>query len=181
MAETATPPSLPSYRLVNPPESEKNEVPQYGETNWMKTILIILFIVIVLLVAYTIFQTKSQNMGDQTPTASSSATQDATIDKGTNPARLIGVKETYLKLDSTLYQLTKTKNYQEYGKRYQLYIADNKVRVEIELKDTNFKLPAGFGSEEKRNGEFLQALVPIDKLVELTEDIRIVAIRVPRE
>lgn len=143
----------------------------------MKFILIVVLVAGILFVAYVVFQFKQKPLSNDSTQPSS----NETLERGINPARLIGVNENYLKLDSILYQLTQSIDHVAYAKRYELNVVNNNVRVEIELQDTNFKLPTDFGIEDKRTGAFLQALVPIGKLVELTDDVRILAIRIPEK
>lgn len=88
-------------------------------------------------------------------------------------------KEGNPKLGSVLYQLTKATNYKEFGRQRDLYIVDNKVRVEIEFNGSDFSLPSEFGKEEARTGNLLQALVFIDKLSDLAGNPSINFIRTP--
>lgn len=64
------------------------------------------------------------------------------------------------KLESVLYELTK-------------------VRVTIELIDSNYKLPSNFGIEESKYKNLIQALINVDKIVELADDPNIKFIRAP--
>ncbi len=87
----------------------------------------------------------------------------------------------YPKLDSVLYQLIQAKDYNKFGQTHDLNVTDNKVRVIIELINSEYVLPINFGTEEARYENLLQAVVPIDKLLDLADDPNIKFIRRPIE
>lgn len=187
MGETSNPAGIPAYRLDPPPPEKITPLYEVGERNWMKRVLILLVVLFVLLAGYSIVATKfsnnlnSLNLFNEEQYADSQQASSSGIEKDANPAKFIGVKANYLKLGTNLYQLTKATDYKNFANRYELYLVDDNVRVEIEVNDKGFTLPTGFGTEEKRNGNFIQALVPITILVELADDRRIVAIRIPQK
>lgn len=88
------------------------------------------------------------------------------------------VKDVPPKLGSVLYQLTQSGNYIEFAETYNLYVEDDKVRVVIETT-VEYTLSSEFGVEETKNGNLIQALVYIDKLLELADEPDIQFIRTP--
>ena len=83
------------------------------------------------------------------------------------------------KLESALYELTKSEDRNGFAQSHGLVVIDGKVRVTIELVNTNYKLPSNFGGEESRYENLIQALVQIDKIEELADDPNIKFIRPP--
>lgn len=90
-------------------------------------------------------------------------------------------KEGPSELESVLYQLTQAEDYQTFGKQHVLDIVDSKVRVEIELVDSDYSLPSEFGIEEVRFGNLVQALVFIDRLLDLASNPSIDFVRTPQK
>ncbi|MFH1712943.1 MAG: hypothetical protein ABH896_02030 [Candidatus Jacksonbacteria bacterium] len=86
----------------------------------------------------------------------------------------------YSKLETQLYRLTQAKNPSSFAEEHNIYLADNKARVVIELPDELTRISPEFNLiEEGRAGKLLQALVPISKLCELSEEPSIHFIRKP--
>ncbi len=84
------------------------------------------------------------------------------------------------KLESVLYQLTQAQNPDEFAEKHGIYLENGKVRVVIELKNETATIPGGYGIiEESRHENLVQALVPMDKLITLAEDLGIVYLRTP--
>lgn len=83
------------------------------------------------------------------------------------------------KLEFTLYKLTKTKNVYTYAKAHGLYVDDAKrVRVVIELVDE--ALPKDYEIiVEVKYANLVQALVPINQLIDLAEDPMVKYVRTP--
>lgn len=167
-----------SYRLDSLTRQDAPPPSTPYEKNWMKIILVFIFILIAILTAYYVFAGQESQ---STSKPNSEASTSSTLEQSANSAKLVGIKEGYLKLDSVLYQLTQTKDYQDFGQRYELDISGGDVTVEIEINDAQFILPKAFGTEARRNGKFITALVPIDRLIQLAEDHRILAIRKPEK
>lgn len=86
----------------------------------------------------------------------------------------------YPKLESVLYELTQATDYKKFAQEHDLDVIDNKVRVYLELNN-KFVLPSEFGTEEIKLDQYnlIQALVYVDKLLNLTENPNIKFIRVP--
>ena len=95
---------------------------------------------------------------------------------------LISAKTEPEKLESALYQLTQTQvqNPDEFAKTHGLYLEDGKVRVVIELHNSSDTIPDGYGATiETRHENRVQALVPVDSLMELSKEPSINFIRAP--
>ena len=93
---------------------------------------------------------------------------------------LISAKTEPEKLESVLYQLTQTQNHDEFAKARGLYLEDGRVRVVIELHNASDTIPDGYGATiETRHKNLVQALVPINSLMELSKEPSINFIRAP--
>jgi len=93
---------------------------------------------------------------------------------------LISAKTPPEKLESVLYQLTQTQNHDEFAKTRGLHLEDGKVRVVIELYNASDTIPDGYGAIiETRHENLVQALVPINSLMELSKESSINFIRAP--
>lgn len=84
---------------------------------------------------------------------------------GVNPS---GVEKNP-KVESLLLQLVQSSNPEAFAREHGLFFKDGRVRVVIELNDPNYVLPNYYGVEEKRHGSKVQALVKVDRLLELAE------------
>jgi hypothetical protein len=63
-----------------------------------------------------------------------------------------------------------------------IYVKDEKLRIIIELEQEDTPLPEGYNIEvEGRHGSLVQAMIPIDKLDELTEAPGVKYIRAPKK
>ena len=93
---------------------------------------------------------------------------------------LISAKTQSEKLESVLYQLTQTQNHDEFAKTRGLHLEDGTVRVVIELHNASDTIPDGYGATvETRHENLVQALVPVNSLIELTKEPSINFIRAP--
>jgi hypothetical protein len=89
------------------------------------------------------------------------------------------------KLESVLYQLINAQNRADFAEAHGLYLTDDRVRVIIELNDTEVSeienVLTGYGAViETYYKNLVQALVPADKLIALSEEPGVRYIRTPR-
>ena len=82
-------------------------------------------------------------------------------------------------LESSLVELTQSSDPEVYAQKHGLYFANGRVRVVIELDNPNYALPASYGVEETRYENMIQALVVINKLLELSESPFVRFITIP--
>lgn len=84
------------------------------------------------------------------------------------------------KLESVLSMLTDAADPGEFARSRGLFLQDRLVRVMIELTRDDVKLSEAYGIiEETRSANLLQALIPIDQLVNVAEDGNVVFVRAP--
>ena len=92
----------------------------------------------------------------------------------------ISAKDHPEKLESALYQLTQVQNPDEFAKTRGLYLEEGRVRVVIELHNATDMIPDGYGATIETHYENLvQALVPIENLINLSNEHNINFIRAP--
>ena len=127
----------------------------------MKSKLVVLFIFWI----YFIFLVQAQDIYEQ---------------GGPSPTEIVK-GEGHPKIDRPLYELTRVDNIEEFAKNNLLDIVDGNVRVYLDLNNNKYILPEDFGIVEIRLEEYnsIQALVRIDKLLILAEDLDIRYIKVP--
>lgn len=83
-------------------------------------------------------------------------------------------------LESRLYALSLASQPQEYARDHNLYYADGRVRVVIDLNSPNGELPAGYDiKEETRNDGLVQALVLLPDLCRLSNEPQVRYVSVP--
>jgi hypothetical protein len=84
-------------------------------------------------------------------------------------------------IESVLYQLVQAQEREDFALNHGLYLKDGKVRVVIELNnDTEAPDFERYGVEiETRYENLVQALVPVDNLINLSEESNINFIRTP--
>ena len=88
--------------------------------------------------------------------------------------------KTYSTMDSVLYQLTQSNNTETFAKTHGLHLEDNRVRVIIELINDSASIPNEYHIiEEMHYQNLIQALVPIDNLITLSEDANVRFVRSP--
>lgn len=146
--------------------------------------ILIVIILATALGGYFVYQNQSPlrqgSVGQAKPTPlPQSAPTPATSDSSVDLPPLKEIEKGHPKLESVLYQLTKSNNYNEFAKTHGLTLIDNQIRVVIELTDSNYTLQSKFGVEESRYQNLLRARVSIDKILELVEDPNIKFIRMP--
>ncbi len=87
-----------------------------------------------------------------------------------------------VKLESVLYQLTQSTQPNEFATERGLYVKNGKVRVVIELENKTGTIPAGYGIvEETRYDGLVQAMVPINRLIEVSREQGVKVVRVPNK
>jgi len=85
-------------------------------------------------------------------------------------------------LESVLYQLTQSTQPNEFAKERGLYVKNGKVRVVIELENKTGTIPPGYGIvEETRYDGLVQAMVPINRLIEISREQGVKVVRVPNK
>lgn len=82
------------------------------------------------------------------------------------------------KLESILLQLIQANDPQDFSRAHNVYLKDGKVRVIIEFSDGTISLP-DYVQEETRYGNRVQALVPLEKIEDLTMEKNVTFIRTP--
>ena len=82
------------------------------------------------------------------------------------------------KLESILWEMITANNPEEFALSHNLYIQDGKVKVVIELTNETALLP-DYVVEENRYKKNIQAIVPIEKLAELSYETNVTFIRAP--
>lgn len=82
------------------------------------------------------------------------------------------------KLESILFQLISVNNPQEFARTHNLYMRNGNVRAVVELTSETATLP-DYVVEETRYKKNVQVLVPIEKLVVLSEETNVIFIRAP--
>ncbi len=90
------------------------------------------------------------------------------------------------RLESRLIQLAETHNsggdVADMAARHGIYFRDEKIRVIIELEGDDTPIPEGYNIEvEGRRESLVQALVPVDKLYEISEAPGVNYVRVPQK
>lgn len=102
-----------------------------------------------------------------------------TGDDNLNSINYTKTKQAPENLESVLYQLVKCQNKNDFAEANGLYLKDDKVRVIIELKDKKLDFEREDVVIETRYENLVQALVPLDNLIPLSEDENINYIRAP--
>ncbi|HJH26701.1 MAG TPA: hypothetical protein C5S37_08000, partial [Methanophagales archaeon] len=88
------------------------------------------------------------------------------------------------KIESVLYQLMKAQKRDDFAEAHGLYLIDDKVRVVIELNNTEVlnreKIIKRYdGTMETYHENLVQALVPVDNLIPLSENPSVIYVRTP--
>lgn len=88
------------------------------------------------------------------------------------------------KIESVLYQLVKAQKRDDFAEAHGLYLKEGKVRVVIEIENTEVlkieNVLKGYGAVmETYHENLVQALVPVDDLIALSEDPGVNYIRTP--
>jgi hypothetical protein len=96
----------------------------------------------------------------------------------------IAGKQQPKKLESVLYQLTKEEKRDDFAETHGLYLEYDKVRVVIELNNTEHlnrdeTVKRYNGIMETYHENLVQALVPVDNLIALSENPNVVYVRTP--
>ena len=104
-----------------------------------------------------------------------------TVNEDLNSLNHTKTKQAPENLESVLYQLVKCqdKDKNEFAEAHGLYLKDDKVRVIIELKDKKLVFERDDIVIETRYENLVQALVPLDNLILLSEDDNVSYIRTP--
>ena len=103
-----------------------------------------------------------------------------TGDENLNSINYTKTKQAPENLESVLYQLVECQNRDDFAEANALYLKDGKVRVIIELNKNNEDLE--FNDDiviETKYENLIQALVPVDNLILLSEDENVGYIRAP--
>lgn len=82
-------------------------------------------------------------------------------------------------LEDRLNKLIQSSDRQLYAQQNGIFIRNNKVRVIIEMKDPTQALSSEFGEKEAFAGTKIQALIEIDKLLSLAENLNVINITLP--
>ncbi len=83
------------------------------------------------------------------------------------------------KIEGVLYDLTQAKNYEAFAVKNDLYVIDGKVQVTIMAGSQDYVVPTSLATELTRANNQIQAMVKIDKLLELANDPNVQDIRKP--
>ena len=85
-------------------------------------------------------------------------------------------------LQSVLYQLKQSTQPIKFATQHGLYVKNGKVRVVIELVTKTETLPTGYGIvEETRYDGLVQAMVPINNLIKISEIQGVKVVRIPNK
>lgn len=101
-----------------------------------------------------------------------------------NTLPINNTKENPEKIESVLYQLMKAQKRDDFAEAHGLYLKDDKVRVVIELNNTGVLngeeiIKRYDGIMETYHENLVQALVPVDNLIALSENPDVIYVRTP--
>ncbi len=66
-----------------------------------------------------------------------------------------------------------------FAKTYNLKLQGDKVLIDIKVSDTNYKIDQKFGTEKSRYADTIEAYIIIDKIIELSNDPKVIYIQIP--
>ncbi|HKC14429.1 MAG TPA: hypothetical protein VKC89_00475 [Patescibacteria group bacterium] len=84
-----------------------------------------------------------------------------------------------IKIDSALIQLINSSSRSTFAKTYNLKMQGDQVLIDIKVSDINYKIDQKFGTEKSRYADLIEAYITIDKIIDLSNDQKIIYIQIP--
>lgn len=85
----------------------------------------------------------------------------------------------YPKIEQNLIQLINSSDRSAFADSSNLKLQGDRVQIDIKVSDTNYEIDPKFGLEQTRYADTIEAYIIIDKIIDLSNDSKIIYIKTP--